>query len=171
MIAKTHFDFPQHFLSSLSGNINYEFALFENDDVSTLCDIEKTINPSPWDASNFHSSLARDQLCLGIKNEQQWVAYAVCSKVLDEAEILIIGVDTAHQNKGLGKALLNALLEILRRNTKTLFLEVRASNEAAINLYQSAGFNCVGERPGYYPSKSNRGKREDAFIFALELEP
>lgn len=72
----------------------------------------------------------------------------------DEAEILNIAVHPAARRRGVGKSLLSALLAALDGE---VFLEVRASNETAIRLYQSLGFLPVGTRTGYYTHPSEDG--------------
>jgi ribosomal protein S18 acetylase RimI-like enzyme len=52
-----------------------------------------------------------------------------------------------------------------RGAANALWLEVRPSNEAAIKLYVSYGFNVVGRRRDYYPAQE--GKREDALLLKL----
>jgi len=65
----------------------------------------------------------------------------------DEREILNVAVDPAQRRKGIALAL---VLDELARGPGRWFLEVRASNEAAIRLYETAGFERCGSRPGYY---------------------
>ncbi|MND05848.1 ribosomal-protein-alanine N-acetyltransferase [compost metagenome] len=50
---------------------------------------------------------------------------------------------------------------------QTILLEVRPSNQAAIELYASAGFAEIGRRRGYYPAGN---EREDAIVLQLELQ-
>jgi len=64
-----------------------------------------------------------------------------------EYEIHTIGVDTAYLGQGIGRRLLNDLLEFA---DGVVFLEVRTDNEAAIALYRSAGFVTIGVRRRYY---------------------
>ncbi|SUI39436.1 ribosomal-protein-alanine N-acetyltransferase [Serratia marcescens] len=72
-----------------------------------------------------------------------------------------------HQRRGFGRLLLNALIEQLEsRGVVTLWLEVRASNQAAIALYEDLGFNEVTVRRNYYPSAHGR---EDAIVMAMPL--
>lgn len=89
--------------------------------------------------------------------------------MLDESEVLLVGVRKESQGHGLGKVLMSGLLEMLEPLVKNVFLEVRASNEPAIALYHAVGFNCIGERPGYYPAFEKNRPPEDALIFALEF--
>lgn len=67
-----------------------------------------------------------------------------------EAEIHTIGVDPAHQRRGIGRALLRGLLDVADAAGATVFLEVRTDNEAAHALYEAAGFTVVGLRKRYY---------------------
>lgn len=65
----------------------------------------------------------------------------------DEREILNVAVDPTQRRKGIAQAL---VLDELTRGPGRWFLEVRASNQAAIRLYEAAGFERCGSRPGYY---------------------
>ena len=168
-MVPTSLNLPQHLLSHLSSGGGCKFAEFDEQDIAAILSIEKDLNPSPWSEENFRSSIARLHVCIGIKQDQNWIAYAVCSKVMDEAELLIIGVDKSHQGKGFGKCLLSALIELLQPSTRTLFLEVRESNQRAIALYENTGFNCVGQRANYYPPAGKKTARENANIYALEF--
>lgn len=81
-------------------------------------------------------------------------------EILEEAHITILAVHPAYQRQGLGKALLYFLLvSAWRRKLEWATLEVRASNQPAIELYQQFGFESVGCRRGYYSDPA-----EDALI-------
>ncbi|MBV8051356.1 MAG: ribosomal protein S18-alanine N-acetyltransferase [Acidobacteriaceae bacterium] len=83
-----------------------------------------------------------------------------------EWEIENIAVANAVRRKGLGLALLNGLIEVVRaQNSEAVFLEVRESNRAARALYEKAGFVGAGRRTRYY-----RNPDEDAMIYRLLLE-
>src|SRR5579864_2765392 len=75
-----------------------------------------------------------------------------------ELENLVVAPEA--RRKGLGKRLLNALLRAARETKCSVFLEVRESNVAARDLYESAGFKQTGRRPAYYTSPS-----EDAILY------
>ena len=96
----------------------------------------------------------------------QVVAYAVASYVFDQGDILHITVDQSFRGRSLGRQLLQVLVDgLVAQGVGTVFLEVRPSNGAAINLYQSMGFVCIQKRQGYYPGVD--GVREDAWVFSL----
>jgi len=87
----------------------------------------------------------------------------IFNRVMDEVELLNIVVDPAFQGRGLGRRLLNFLMDTNRSLAEKIFLEVRVSNNAAIALYQHAGFTVLGKRKNYYPAQDGR---EDALIMA-----
>lgn len=83
--------------------------------------------------------------------------------ILDEAHITILGVYPQYHHQGLGQALLYALLKTAcDRGLERATLEVRASNVAAISLYQKFGFKTAGRRRRYYKDNG-----EDALILWL----
>ena len=83
-----------------------------------------------------------------------------CVPAAGEAELLRIAVDPAHRGQGLGRTLLEACQrELAATGMDHLFLEVRAANAAAIQLYRSCGWQRCGLRAGYYPDG------EDAALF------
>jgi ribosomal-protein-alanine N-acetyltransferase len=68
---------------------------------------------------------------------------------------------------GMGKQLLGHFLELaVKRNIHRIFLEVRPTNFSAIRLYLNMGFNEIGRRINYYPTKIGR---EDALVLAKTL--
>ncbi|SRR5579883_1089850 len=83
--------------------------------------------------------------------------------ILDEAHITIMAVHPQYQRQGLGQALLYSLLKTaFTKGLERATLEVRASNLAAISLYQKFGFKTAGQRRRYYQDNG-----EDALILWL----
>ncbi len=83
--------------------------------------------------------------------------------ILEEAHITILAVHPQHHRQGLGQVLLySLLLTAWERGLERATLEVRASNLAAITLYQKFGFKTAGKRPRYYKDNG-----EDALILWL----
>jgi ribosomal-protein-alanine N-acetyltransferase len=90
---------------------------------------------------------------LALVNEADGVisGFFVGRQVVDEAEILNLGVARARRRRGDGGALLTAALdEFVARGVSRVFLEVRESNEAGIAFYTKHGFAKTGRRPNYY---------------------
>jgi ribosomal-protein-alanine N-acetyltransferase len=91
----------------------------------------------------------------------------VLSVAVGEAHVLNVCVHPDWQGRGLGRRILDRLLRLAREHeADTAFLEVRASNTVAQRLYESAGFNEIGVRRGYYPARVGR---EDAVVYAKTL--
>lgn len=85
--------------------------------------------------------------------------------VADEAEIASVCVDPAYRRLGGGRKLLQTLLKRARLSgAQNVYLEVRASNQAAQKLYRGAGFECIGVRKRYYTNPS-----EDAVLMRCEI--
>jgi [ribosomal protein S18]-alanine N-acetyltransferase len=72
----------------------------------------------------------------------------------DELEVLNVAVDPAWRSQGIGTRLLEFSLET---SSKTVHLEVRESNLAAISCYRGLGFYVAGRRPGYYQNPDESG--------------
>ncbi len=81
-----------------------------------------------------------------------------------DADVMTIGTQTAQQGRGVGRALLRALLDRARElGARRVFLEVRVNNDAAVHLYASEGFQRIGRRRGYYQGV-------DAWTMRLDLD-
>ncbi|MDI6655777.1 MAG: ribosomal protein S18-alanine N-acetyltransferase [Candidatus Hydrothermarchaeota archaeon] len=79
------------------------------------------------------------------------VGYVISRMVNRSGHVLAIAVDPRHRNRGLGRALMNAVTERLREfGMKDIYLEVRISNTAAINFYKKLGFEVRGIVRSYY---------------------
>jgi ribosomal-protein-alanine N-acetyltransferase len=97
------------------------------------------------------------------------IGYGVMSVGAGEAHILNLCVSELHRCRGVGRRLLNYLIERgSASGMSEAFLEVRPSNTSAIRLYLSIGFEQVGMRRGYYQAV---GGREDAAVLKLALRP
>jgi [ribosomal protein S18]-alanine N-acetyltransferase len=84
--------------------------------------------------------------------------------ILDETHLVLLAVHPDFRQQGLGCAILLGLLTYaINRGSNYATLEVRASNQAAIALYEKFGFQTAGRRPNYYRDASSNGS-EDALI-------
>ena len=91
----------------------------------------------------------------------------VCTQVLDEAEIVTIGVIPDARRKGLAKRLMNAAAAYVKtRSGASLFLEVATDNAPAYALYVKCGFEKIGLRKGYYQTRDGA---KDAVVMRLSL--
>ena len=136
-------------------------------DLPRAFDIERRAHAFPWSEKTFVSNQGDRYLNFQMSVDGKMAAFAITQVVLDEATLFNIAVDPAYQRRGLGRDLLEHLIETLEtRGVLTLWLEVRASNHAAIALYESLGFNEATIRRNYYPTAEGR---EDAIVMALPI--
>jgi ribosomal-protein-alanine N-acetyltransferase len=96
------------------------------------------------------------------------VSFALCRQAADEVELLLCATHPRWRRAGVGLALVGRVVdEARRRGAQRLFLEVRATNKAALALYRRAGFRAAGNRPAYYRTTS--GETIDAITLELRL--
>lgn len=106
--------------------------------------------------------------CSGLYRDDVLLGFAIVQQIVDEATLFDICVLPSAQGKGLGKLLLEQVIaDAQNHGAQVLMLEVRASNMAAIGLYQRLGFTEIGRRKGYYPTIDGR---EDAVLMDLRLD-
>lgn len=136
----------------------------QHTDIEAIIEIERRAYEFPWHVGVFRDCLSVGYCCWVIEREGVLVAYGVMIVAARESHLLNLCVDPDFRQMGLGKRLLNRLLDTaLDHNANMTFLEVRPSNFAAIKLYLEAGFNEIGIRRNYYPARIGR---EDALVFA-----
>lgn len=139
------------------------------DDLDALMTIENDVYPYPWTRGNFLDSI--------YNNYEAWVmrdadgvllGYFLLMLALDEAHLLNISLRRDLHGKGLGRTLLEKAVAVARgQGAVSMLLEVRPSNQRALQVYLRYGFLQVGRRKGYYPADANT--REDAIVMRLEL--
>ena len=107
-------------------------------------------------------------LCQVMTRGSEIIGYGVMSHGAGEAHVLNICIRPELQGQGLGRTLMESLIDAARRmGAEMLLLEVRPSNKSAVQLYHSTGFNEVGVRKDYYPDAKHG--REDALVMGLVL--
>ena len=121
-----------------------------------------------WDAAAFAQLLAMPgaEAALALEAEEP-VGFLLTRRAADEAEIITIATRPGARRRGVGRQLLSHhQADLAARGVKHMFLEVAASNRAAIALYATSGFLEVGRRKGYYQRPDGR---EDAIVMRREL--
>lgn len=121
-------------------------------DLETLAGLHAASFGEPWGADTFARILASPGGFAFLAREADlWTGFALCRAVVDECELLSLGVLPAHRGRGVGRRLALRALDAARiRGAAAVFLEVAEDNRAARLLYESLGFRQVGRRRGYY---------------------
>lgn len=137
-------------------------------DLPDILAIENAAYDFPWSLQIFQDCLRVGYRAWVLEQERKVVGYGLMTVGAGEAHLLNLCVDPYYRRQGCGRYLLEHFLKLAKHEAvDALFLEVRPSNLAAIQLYTRVGFNQVGIRRGYYPSGNHA--REDAIILAIAL--
>ena len=130
--------------------------------------VEQSVYSHPWTRGNFTDTLAAGHHALCMLGGDELIGYFVAMPGFEEVHLLNITVAPAHQRQGWALVLLDALVLWSRaQGAQWLWLEVRASNTRAQQIYLKRGFARVGLRKAYYPA--GHGLREDAVVMNLRL--
>ena len=148
-------------------NIAAEFFPMNERDLDSVAALEASLQAFPWSRGNFADSLTAGHSVWVCRLGGDLIGFSVVMSVIDEAHLLNIGVCQRYQGQGYGARLLRHAMECARLGgANKFFLEVRPSNERAVDLYQHFGFRQIGLRKGYYPAAIGR---EDGLVFDKEL--
>ena len=134
------------------------FRAMEKKDAQALARLEALVEPTPWKAGDFLDLIKNAWWGeVMVDDTETILAWAVVMPVLDECELLTIGVTPERQGEGLGRKMLDRALAVQKAGRKVCcHLEVRESNARAIRLYETSGFARVGLRKNYYRTESGR---------------
>lgn len=136
-------------------------------DAAAIAELEKRCFSDPWSERSIAAEL-ENPLSLWLvaaDSEDRILGYIGSQSVVPEADVMNLAVAPEARRQKIAAGLLRALSEQLYpRGVRSLFLEVRVSNEPALALYRGTGFEAVGRRPKYYVNPT-----EDALILRKEL--
>lgn len=143
---------------------NLRISPLEERHIKTVTEIEKASQTCPWSEESFRNELQQDHgIFIVGELGTDLIGFAGEWIIVDEAHIITVAVADEHRRKGYAQKLITELLlRAASQGATCSTLEVRASNEAAIALYEKFGFNATGRRKNYYPDN-----KEDAVIMWL----
>jgi len=136
--------------------VSFRLAPLGQSDLARCAELERILFPGddPWRESAFRAELDAGHYYVGAYTDGGLIGYAGLSlrgrRGNAEASVHTIGVDPEWQGKGVGRALLRALLARADEYAAPVYLEVRTDNDAAIGLYEAHGFVRIGTRRRYY---------------------
>lgn len=135
----------------------------QREDLDRVSQIEKECFSTPWSRDAFEDMIENPSALYMVAEENGYVV-ANCGVIAaaGEGDICNVAVDHAYRKRGIGEKLLLKIMDEASKelSVEAFTLEVRASNKAAISLYEKLGFVNEGIRPGFYSSP-----KEDAVIF------
>ncbi len=148
------------------------FETLQEAHIPSILNIENRTNSAPWSERSFRNELDHQHgIFVAAIEDGEVIGYGGVWLVIDEAHITTISIDESHRRQGVGERLMKELL--LRAKEKGMVcstLEVRASNDPAVRLYEKLGYKTTARRKGYYPDN-----REDALVMWMhnlsEWEP
>jgi [ribosomal protein S18]-alanine N-acetyltransferase len=133
-------------------------------DLPGVLSIERRAFVTPWSMAMFVLELSKSSgVCLAAHSGDELHGYLVCSRYAEMWHLMNVAVDPGRRREGIATALIKRLLVEIG-GTDKLMLEVRGSNEGAIEMYRGFGFEAVGYRRRYYQDNG-----EDAVVMELEL--
>ena len=135
--------------------------------VPQVAQLEKLCFSDPWSENSIASELENNlSYWLVAVDGDVVTGYIGSQTVMGETDMMNIAVHPDYRRRGIAALLVECLVEELKRmQSRSLTLEVRASNLPAQNLYEKLGFFQIGTRPRYY-----RNPKEDALILRKEWE-
>ena len=135
--------------------------------VPQVAALEKLCFSAPWSENSVAGELNNPlSLWLVALDGDAVAGYVGSQSVLGESDMMNIAVDPNYRRQGVAAALIEELVLQLKQNgNHCLTLEVRASNDPAVKLYEKLGFDQIGRRPNYY-----RNPKEDALILRKEWQ-
>jgi [ribosomal protein S18]-alanine N-acetyltransferase len=120
---------------------------------------------APWTAADYEIF---DRFGLSgwvVERDARVLGFIFARQVVDELEILNLAVHPDSRRRGVGSLLLGETRKwAMQRGATKVYLEVRASNAAAVRFYERHGFKASGRRTHYYTAPV-----EDALLLALQL--
>lgn len=145
-----------------------QIELMNKSHIDGIMEIEKDSFAIPWTRASVEKELSNKFAYYVVAMEDNNVlGYGGMWHIVNEGHITNIAVHKDHRRKGIGDAIVKALVEIAaEKEMMGLTLEVRKGNESALALYKKNGFKLEGIRPEYYEDN-----KEDAYIMWKYLIP
>ena len=112
---------------------------------------QKCFPNKPWSESDFAD--LKNSGCEIIASENGFIVWR---QILDEAELITIGVAPESRKSGIAAAMMGIMeSELKKANVKRIFLEVASDNTPARSLYENYGYKQISIRPKYYDGKTD----------------
>jgi ribosomal-protein-alanine N-acetyltransferase len=153
-------------MDSTTARLELEVRRLTYSDLPSVLAIERRSFPTPWSLAMFVLELSKPSgICLAAYRGGTLAGYLVCSRYADVWHLMNVAVDPGRRRERVATTLIERLLDEAGADAR-LTLEVRASNNIAIDMYEQFGFRAAGKRRRYYHDNG-----EDALIMWLAPAP
>lgn len=152
----------------MAGETETVISAMTAEDIPRVLAIELASFTTPWSEILFFNETKKERSIPLVARKGETVAGYICANyVLDEGHILDLAVHPDCRRQGVATLLIREALRRLKQaGCRTVFLDVRASNLAALTMYEKIGFRICGTRKNYYQKPD-----EDASLLVLALGP
>ena len=136
-------------------------------DLPWILELEQEAFSPPWTHGTLLSEVYKEDsyFAIAVENEKK-LGFIIMRSMVDCGELLQIAVGTSVRRRGVADFLMSVMLDNARESTiPSIFLEVRKSNAAAINLYKKHGYTLIRRRKNYYTNPI-----EDALVMSVRLD-
>ncbi len=155
-------------MSAVLKPVEARFEPMSPEQLDAVLQVEAAAYPHPWSRANFADALKSGYQAQLLMAGDKLLGYFIAMKGVEEVHLLNITVAPAFQRQGWARVMLDALAVWARgQAAQWVWLEVRKSNQRALDVYESHGYRRVGERKNYYPAQARQ--REDAVVMSLRL--
>lgn len=137
-------------------------------DIDMIVALEHELFSSPWDRDAFEYELGKNAFSsiLVLEENEEILGYIGMWLLGDQTQITTLGVKKKFQGNGYAKILMDKCIEVTKNlGYRNINLEVRVSNQKAINLYEKCGFKIITIRKNYY-----QNNHEDAYLMIKKME-
>jgi len=136
----------------------------EESDLPSVREIERLSFSNPWSELTFLGEIQNRSISFPYvivhRLEKKVIGYIIFWMIKDQVQINNIAVHPHYRRRGIAEAVMTQVInQVERYGAKSITLEVRPSNFAALNLYTKLGFQVIGIRKGYYSNPP-----EDAIV-------
>ncbi|ASY30208.1 putative endopeptidase/acetyltransferase [Taylorella equigenitalis 14/56] len=143
--------------------------------IDEVHELDVKVHVTPWSRESFYSAFYNDDYKnITLYKDGKLIGVAVQLLYPEESHLMTIGIDSAYRNKGYAKLLMDLMhLYALDQKFKLKnehyqqILEVRVTNNSAIELYKKYGYEQIGYRKGYYELPD--GTKEDGIVYAKRI--
>jgi ribosomal-protein-alanine N-acetyltransferase len=148
---------------------SYLISKVSHRDLDDILNIEQETQVTPWSAHVFSDCLIAEYVDYKINKGSNVLGYYFASLYKDECHLLNIAVTSSLHGIGIGKNLMNHFINLCKSaSVAGVYLEVRESNNLAIQFYKKQGFVEISIRRNYYRANFP-DVRENALIFKLDI--